>query len=292
MENMKNKIALVTGAAQGIGLACAEAFAKAGATVVVSDINNTEEQAQKIIDAGFSAVSYKCDVSDAKAVDGMVDWIVRKFGRLDAAVNNAGIQTPQRPMAEITDEEFDKTVAVDFKGVWNSMRGEILQMLKQGGGCIVNMSSQGGVTGFAGQAAYIGCKHAVIGLTRTAAIDYASKGIRINAVCPGVILTPMAESLIRRNPGVEAKLVKDIPIGRLGRPDEIADAALWLCSSGASFSRCRSCDSTHGQYSFMLAHLERFSIHQRTALQRHRPSVRIASGDVATNRFRSTRIPR
>ena len=203
MENMKNKIALVTGAAQGIGLAC--------------------------------AVSYKCDVSDAKAVDGMVDWIVRKFGRLDAAVNNAGIQTPQRPMAEITDEEFDKTVAVDFKGVWNSMRGEILQMLKQGGGCIVNMSSQGGVTGFAGQAAYIGCKHAVIGLTRTAAIDYASKGIRINAVCPGVILTPMAESLIRRNPGVEAKLVKDIPIGRLGRPDEIADAALWLCSSGASF---------------------------------------------------------
>ncbi len=235
MENMKNKIALVTGAAQGIGLACAEAFAKAGATVVVSDINNTEEQAQKIIDAGFSAVSYKCDVSDAKAVDGMVDWIVRKFGRLDAAVNNAGIQTPQRPMAEITDEEFDKTVAVDFKGVWNSMRGEILQMLKQGGGCIVNMSSQGGVTGFAGQAAYIGCKHAVIGLTRTAAIDYASKGIRINAVCPGVILTPMAESLIRRNPGVEAKLVKDIPIGRLGRPDEIADAALWLCSSGASF---------------------------------------------------------
>ena len=235
MENMKNKIALVTGAAQGIGLVCAEAFAKAGATVVVSDINNTEEQAQKIIDAGFSAVSYKCDVSDAKAVDGMVDWIVRKFGRLDAAVNNAGIQTPQRPMAEITDEEFDKTVAVDFKGVWNSMRGEILQMLKQGGGCIVNMSSQGGVTGFAGQAAYIGCKHAVIGLTRTAAIDYASKGIRINAVCPGVILTPMAESLIRRNPGVEAKLVKDIPIGRLGRPDEIADAALWLCSSGASF---------------------------------------------------------
>ena len=216
-------------------MACAEAFAKAGATVVVSDINNTEEQAQKIIDAGFSAVSYKCDVSDAKAVDGMVDWIVRKFGRLDAAVNNAGIQTPQRPMAEITDEEFDKTVAVDFKGVWNSMRGEILQMLKQGGGCIVNMSSQGGVTGFAGQAAYIGCKHAVIGLTRTAAIDYASKGIRINAVCPGVILTHMAESIIRRNPGVEAKLVKDIPIGRLGRPDEIADAALWLCSSGASF---------------------------------------------------------
>lgn len=165
----------------------------------------------------------------------MIDWIVTTYGRLDAAHNNAGIQTPQRPMAEITDEEFDRTVAVDLKGVWNCMRYEILQMLKQGGGAIVNTSSQGGVTGFPGQAAYIACKHAVIGLTRTAAIDYAAKGIRINAVCPGAIRTPMAEELIRRNPQVEVDLLRDIPAGRLGNPEEIANAVLWLCSEQASF---------------------------------------------------------
>ena len=131
--------------------------------------------------------------------------------------------------------KFDRTVAVDLKGVWNCMRYEIIQMLKQGGGAIVNTSSQGGVTGFPGQAAYIACKHAVIGLTRTAAIDYSAKGIRINAVCPGVIRTPMAEELIRRNLDLEKELVRDIPAGRLGKPEEIADAVLWLCSPQASF---------------------------------------------------------
>ena len=165
----------------------------------------------------------------------MIGWIVATYGRLDAAHNNAGIQTSQRPMAEITDEEFDRTVAVDLKGVWNCMRYEIRQMLRQGGGAIVNTSSQGGVTGFPGQAAYIACKHAVIGLTRTAAIDYAAQGIRINAVCPGVIRTPMAEELLRRNPDLEQELVRDIPAGRMGRPDEIAHAVLWLCSDDASF---------------------------------------------------------
>ena len=235
MKSMENKVALVTGAGQGIGLACAEAFAKAGATVILADINKPVEQVQKIADAGLQAAAYKCDVSEVKAVEEMIAWIAEKYGRLDAALNNAGIQTPQRPMAEITDEEFDKTVAVDLKGVWNCMRYEILQMLKQGGGAIVNTSSQGGVTGFPGQAAYIACKHAVIGLTRTAAIDYASKGIRINAVCPGAIMTPMMENLICRNPDVEKELVRDIPAGRLGSPAEIADAVLWLCSPGASF---------------------------------------------------------
>lgn len=232
---MQGKVALVTGAAAGIGLACAEAFARAGATVVMVDINEPTDQAARLVQEGYMAVPYRCDVSDTKAVEEMVGWIVATYGRLDAAHNNAGIQTPQRPMAEITDEEFDRTVAVDLKGVWNCMRYEIRQMLKQGGGAIVNTSSQGGVTGFPGQAAYIACKHAVIGLTRTAAIDYAARGIRINAVCPGVIRTPMAEELLRRNPDLEQELVRDIPAGRMGRPDEIAHAVLWLCSDDASF---------------------------------------------------------
>lgn len=232
---MDNKVAMVTGAAVGIGLACAEAFAKDGWTVVMVDINEPTEQAARLQADGLKAVAYGCDVSDTKAVEEMIDWIVKTYGRLDAAHNNAGIQTPQRPMAEITDDEFNRTVAVDFKGVWNCMRYEIRQMLRQGGGAIVNTSSQGGVTGFPGQAAYIACKHAVIGLTRTAAIDYAAKGIRINAICPGVIRTPMAEELIRRNPNIEAELVRDIPAGRLGKPSEIANAVLWLCSPQASF---------------------------------------------------------
>lgn len=229
------KVALVTGSAMGIGLACAEAFAKAGYVTVLADIKDPAEQAAKLVEEGCQAVACRCDVSDTQTVKEMVDWIVATYGRLDAALNNAGIQTPQRPMAEITDDEFDRTVAVDLKGVWNCMRYEIIQMLAQGGGTIVNTSSQGGVTGFPGQAAYIACKHAVIGLTRTAAIDYAAKGIRINAVCPGAIRTPMAEELIRRNPQVEADLLRDIPAGRLGKPEEIANAVLWLCSPQASF---------------------------------------------------------
>lgn len=234
-KKMEGKIVMVTGSAMGIGLSCANAFAYAGATVIMADIQKPDEQAQELIDAGYKAVAYKCDVSDVQAVKAMIDWIVSTYGRLDAAHNNAGIQTPQRPMAEITDDEFDRTVAVDLKGVWNCMKFEIEQMLKQGGGNIVNTSSQGGVTAFSGQAAYISCKHGVIGMTRTAAMDYAAKGIRINAVCPGVILTPMAEDLIRRNPKIEEELIRDIPAGRLGKPEEIADAVLWLCSPEASF---------------------------------------------------------
>ena len=215
METIKGKVVMVTGAAAGIGLASAEAFAKAGATVVLVDINEPKEQVEKLVSEKYRAVAYRCDVSDTQAVKEMIDWIVATYGRLDAALNNAGIQTP--------------------KGVWNCMRYEIIQMLKQGSGAIVNTSSQGGVTGFPGQAAYIACKHAVIGLTRTAAIDYSAKGIRINAVCPGVIRTPMAEELIRRNPDLEKELVRDIPAGRLGKPEEIANAVLWLCSPQASF---------------------------------------------------------
>lgn len=232
---MKDKIVLVTGAAMGIGLACAKAFAEKGATVVMADIAKADEQAQALVAAGHKAVAYQCDVAGVQAVKSMIEWIVATYGRLDAALNNAGIQTPQRPMAEITDEEFDRTVAVDLKGVWNCMKFEIEQMLKQGSGAIVNTSSQGGLTAFPGQAAYIACKHGVIGMTRTASMDYAAKGIRINAICPGVIATPMLEDLVRRNPQLGEDLVRDIPAGRLGKPEEIADAVLWLCSPQASF---------------------------------------------------------
>ena len=209
----QNKVALVTGAAAGIGLGCAQAFARAGYITVLCDIHEPKEQAQALNDAGFKAAAYRCDVADSAAVQQMVDWIVANYGRLDAA----------------------HTVAVDLKGVWNCMHSEILQMLKQGHGAIVNTSSQGGVTGFPGQAAYIACKHAVIGLTRTAAIDYAAKNIRINAVCPGVIRTPMADELLRRNPGLEQELLRDIPAGHLGTPQDIANAVLWLCSDQANF---------------------------------------------------------
>lgn len=235
MKATEKKVALVTGAAMGIGLASAEAFARAGYITVLADIDEPKERAEKLVAKGHKAVAYPLDVSDPQAVKEMIEWIVTTYGRLDAAHNNAGIQTPQRPMAEITDDEFDRTVAVDLKGVWNCMRYEILQMLQQGHGAIVNTSSAGGVVGFPGQAAYIACKHAVLGLTKTAAIDYAAKGIRINAVCPGVIQTAMVDELIRRNPRLEEQFTKDIPAGRLGRPEEIADAVLWLCSPQASY---------------------------------------------------------
>lgn len=232
---LKNKTAFVTGAKNGIGLAAAQAFAKAGANVALIDIIDASEEAEMLKKQGFEAVFIKADVSCESDVKSAVEKTVEIYGSLDAAFNNAGVQTPQLPMAQISDKDYDITVQVDLGGVWKCMKYEIEQMLKQGGGSIINTSSQGGVTGFPGQAAYIACKHAVIGLTRTAAIDYAKENIRVNAICPGAIKTPMAEELIKRNPEIEKYLLRDIPMGRLGLPEEIAQAVLWLASPASSF---------------------------------------------------------
>lgn len=232
---IKGKTALVTGAKKGIGYAAAVMFAKAGVNTAFIDIDDTKYETEELKKQGLNVLSIKCDVSNEEHVKSAVEQTVSHFGSLDIAFNNAGIQTPQKPMHEITTEEYLNTVNVDLSGIWHFMHYEIEQMLKQGGGSIINTSSQGGVTGFPGQAAYIACKHAVIGLTRTAAIDYAQKNIRVNAVCPGAILTPMAAELIRRNKDIETELLRDIPMGRLGNPDEIANAVLWLASPGASF---------------------------------------------------------
>lgn len=232
---ISGKTALVTGAKKGIGYAAAIMFARAGVKTAFIDIEDTTEETEKLKKEGFDALPVKCDVSNESQVKEAVEKIVFYYGCIDIAFNNAGIQTPQMPMHQITTDEYLKTINVDLSGIWHFMHYEIEYMLKQGGGVIINTSSQGGVTGFPGQAAYIACKHAVIGLTRTAAIDYAKNNIRINAVCPGAVLTPMAEELIKRNKDVETALLRDIPMGRLGNTDEIAHAVLWLASSGASF---------------------------------------------------------
>ncbi len=232
---LKGKVALVTGAKNGIGLAAARELAKAGVKTALLDVADASSEAGALMAEGYDAMALKCDVSDPEEVKKAVEAVVLAYGGLDIAFNNAGVQTPQAPMAEITFGDYEKTVAVDLGGVWNCMKYEIEHMIKRGGGSVINTSSQGGLTGFPGQAAYIACKHAVIGLTRTAAIDYAKNNIRVNAVCPGAIRTPMAEELIRRNPAVEKELIRDIPMGRLGRPEEIAHAVLWLASPASAF---------------------------------------------------------
>lgn len=235
--SFKGKVALVTGAAEGMGFSTAKAFAEAGASVVLVDIqaDKVRAAAETLTNAGLTAMGISCDVSREDQVAAMIKKTVDTYGRLDAAYNNAGIQTPQVPAADMSYEDYDRTMAVNLRGIFTCMKYEIAAMLKNGSGAIVNCSSQGGVTGFPGQAAYIAAKHGVIGLTRTAALDYAQKGIRINAICPGVIRTPMAERLLGGNKEIEAELIKSIPAGRLGTGDEIASAVLWLCSPGASF---------------------------------------------------------
>ena len=235
------KVAFVTGAASGIGRAAALAFAREGASVVVADVSeqDNQETARMIEAAGGQALAIRCDVTRAEDVKAALDTTIETFGRLDAAFNNAGVEQAKKATADLTEEEWDRIVAIDLRGVFLCLKYEIPLMLTQGGGAIVNTSSGAGVKGFKDQAAYVAAKHGVVGLTKSAALDYASANIRINVVCPGIIDTPMMDRFGGGTPeGKERQLAGAAaaePIGRAGKPEEIAAAVLWLCSDAASF---------------------------------------------------------
>jgi NAD(P)-dependent dehydrogenase (short-subunit alcohol dehydrogenase family) len=233
----EDKVALVTGAGSGIGRATAVAFANDGAKVVVADVvvQGGEETVKMIKDAGGQAMFIKADVSRWAEVEEMVQKTVAAYGRLDCACNNAGINGGAHTLTRCTEELWDRVMGINLKGVWLCMKYEVLQMRRQGGGSIVNIASMLGLVGSAGSPAYVASKHGVVELTKSAALEYAQKGIRVNAIAPGNIDTPMNRRLVADHPQLETWLVEAEPIGRMGKPEEIATVVLWLCSDGASF---------------------------------------------------------
>ncbi len=235
--SFENKVALVTGASSGMGLATAKAFAEAGAAVALADVrvDVVKMEAEKLVSAGHNAIAVRCDVSDDEQVAAMVERTVAEFGRLDAAFNNAGVMARIAPTAESTREDWDRVIGINLRGVWSSMKFELRQMERQGSGAIVNNASVGALTGNPGIGPYIASKHGVIGLTRTAALEYIKHGIRVNAVNPGLIDTQIARDVVSGNEEAYNDIAKHVPIGREGRPEEIASAVLWLCSPGASY---------------------------------------------------------
>jgi NAD(P)-dependent dehydrogenase (short-subunit alcohol dehydrogenase family) len=235
--SFENKVALVTGAGSGIGLATAKAFAQAGASVALAGHHeeSVRAAAADLIATGHKALAIRCDVADERQVAAMVEQTVSTFGRLDAAFNNAGVQSPAVETADASGEEFDRVNAINLRGVWSCMKYELRQMRERGSGAIVNCSSIGGLVGIAGRGVYHASKHGVLGLTKSAALEYAARGIRINAVCPGIIDTPMVAGMVTTQAEAMKELMNEVPIGRLGRPEELAAAVLWLCSPNASF---------------------------------------------------------
>jgi NAD(P)-dependent dehydrogenase (short-subunit alcohol dehydrogenase family) len=234
---LEGKVALVTGGSSGIGRASAQALAEEGAKVVVADVavEGGEETVGMIQEGGGEAIFVRADVSKGAEVEAMVNKAVETWGRLDCAHNNAGIAEPRVLTADLAEETWDRIINVNLKGMWLCLKYEILQMLKQGGGAIVNTSSVIGLVAVRHQPAYIASKHGVVGLTKAAALEYARAGIRVNAVCPAAIRTPALEWFIRENPQVEEQLIAQNPMGRLGTPEEVAAAVVWLCSDAASY---------------------------------------------------------
>jgi NAD(P)-dependent dehydrogenase (short-subunit alcohol dehydrogenase family) len=235
--DFRGQVALVTGASSGMGLETARAFAAHGASVALADINEDALRTanDELTSAGQQALAVVCDVSDEDQVAALVDRTVATFGRLDMAFNNAGIQVPPSDAADEPVGVFERVNAINLRGVWACMKHELRQMREQGNGAIVNCSSLGGLVGLPGRASYHASKHGVLGLTKSAALEYAPRGIRINAVCPGTIDTPMVADMEAKGELDMAEAIRNQPIGRLGTADEIAAVVLWLCSPGASF---------------------------------------------------------
>ena len=236
MATKHERVALITGAGSGIGKAAAQAFARDGYATVIADIMNAQGLASEMEAKGYPCRIIRCDVSDEASVRDLVAETVATFGRLDAAFNNAGTLGELAPTVDTSADVFDRVIAVNLRGVWLCLREELRQMLRQEtGGAIVNCSSVAGLVGLAGVPAYSASKHGVIGLTRTAALEYAQQKIRVNAVCPGPVETPMLEHLMSGMPGGRESVLAIEPVGRMGAPEEIAAAVLWLCSPAASF---------------------------------------------------------
>ena len=232
---LKNRVVIVTGGSFGIGRATAIAFAKRGANVVIADWIEDKGTVEVVKKNGSESLFIKCDVSKKDDVKKMVQKTIAKFGRLDFAFNNAGIEGIMGQTPDCSEENWDKTISVNLKGIWLCMKYEIPEMLKNNKGAIVNCASIAGLVGFPGLPAYVASKHGIIGLTKTTALEFVKKGIRVNAVCPGVIRTAMIDRVTERKKEVEKTFTDMEPIGRMGQPEEVAETVVWLCSDKASF---------------------------------------------------------